>query len=289
MPGDHGGAEAADQQRDHGKDTRLGEHRDADRQADTQQALDHRPLRPVETAEQFTRLVRRRPALPTGHAQRHDPHHDRRGPTAADAAHGRDTEVAINEDVVQRNIQRQPAQTQHHRRAGTAQAIAETAQHMVNGDGRQAAGDAMQILHARANQFGVDLHDAQNRFGTEQNAGRHQPHHQRQPQRLTHDRADFAVGAGAETLGDFRRGGQQSTGHQQEHRHPDRITQGHGGQVTRPDPPGHHGIDEPHGRGRQLRDHDRQRQGEQVLQLEANTGRAIEGRGGGAVGHRIQG
>ncbi len=49
VPGDHGGAEAADQQGDDREDARLGEHGNADGQADAQQALDHRPLRPVET------------------------------------------------------------------------------------------------------------------------------------------------------------------------------------------------------------------------------------------------
>ncbi|MNR56301.1 hypothetical protein D3C85_1768480 [compost metagenome] len=92
---------------------------------------------------------------------------------------------------------------------------------MVEGDGRQTAGDAVQVLHARADQLRIDVHEVQDRLGAEQHAGRHQPHHQGQPQCLTHNRADFTVSAGAKTLGDFWRGGQQGAGHQQKHRHPD--------------------------------------------------------------------
>ncbi|MNP06241.1 hypothetical protein D3C76_982150 [compost metagenome] len=97
------------------------------------------------------------------------------------------------------------------------------------------------------------------------------------------------MGAGTEALGDFRRGGQQRAGHQQEHRHPDRVAQRHRRQVARPDPAGHHRIDEAHRRGGQLRDHDRQGQAEQVFQLQADPGGAGEGRAGGVVGHGVQG
>ncbi len=123
-------------------------------------------------AEQLARSIDAAPSAPAGHAQGHHPHHDRRGPAAADAAHGRHAEVAIDEHVVQRNVQRQAAQAQDHRRAGAAQAITEAAQHMVERDRRQAAGDAVQVMHAGADQFGIDLHHAQDRLGAQQQAGR---------------------------------------------------------------------------------------------------------------------
>jgi len=197
------------------------------------------------------------------------------------------TPRAINEHVVQRDIQRQGTQTEDHCRAGATHAVAEAAQHVIERDRWQTGGNAVQVLHARRDQFRVDLHDVQDRLGSDQHAGGHQADHQRQPQRLTHNRSDFAVSAGAEALGHFWRGRQQGAGHQQKHRHPDRIAQRHGGEVSRPDAAGHHGIDEAHGGGRQLRDHDRQRQGKQVFQLQANPGRAVERACGGGVSYGI--
>ncbi|MNQ80554.1 hypothetical protein D3C85_955390 [compost metagenome] len=123
----------------------------------------------------------------------------------------------------------------------------------------------------------------QDRFGAEQDAGRHQTHHQRQPQRLTHDRANLAVRAGAEALGDFRRGGQQCAGHQQKHRHPDRVAQRHGSQVARANTASHDRIDEAHGGGCQLRDDDGRGQGEQATQFCMDAGRASQG-GFGSIG-----
>ncbi|MNY56486.1 hypothetical protein D3C86_1925690 [compost metagenome] len=75
--------------------------------------------------------------------------------------------MAIDEDVVQRNVQRQPAQAQDHGRARAAEAVTEAAQHMVDSDGGQAAGDAVQVLHARVDQLGIDFHQVQDRFGAE--------------------------------------------------------------------------------------------------------------------------
>ncbi|MNL08183.1 hypothetical protein D3C87_1288900 [compost metagenome] len=181
MPGHDSGAEAADQQGDHGEDARLGEHRDADGQADAQQAFDHRPLRPVETAEQLARLIGWRPTLPSGHAQGHHPHDDGSGPAAADATHGRDAKVAIDEDVVQWNVQGQAAQAKHHGRAGAAQAVTETAQYAIESCGGKAAGNTVQVLHARTDQLRVNLHDVQNGFGVQQCSRCQEPDQQRQP------------------------------------------------------------------------------------------------------------
>ena len=208
MAGDHCGAQAADQQGDHREDARFGKDRDADRQANAQHALDHRPLRPIETLEQLAALVRRPPARPACQAEHHHPHRNARGPAAAHAAHGRHSQMAIDEDVVQRDIQRQPAQAHDHARSCAAQAIAETAQHVIHRNGRHACGDAVQVAHGRFDQVRFNLHRVQDGFGAEQQQRRDDADHHRQPQGLAHQWPDLAVLACAEALGDFRRGGQ---------------------------------------------------------------------------------
>ncbi|MNY11882.1 hypothetical protein D3C86_1449340 [compost metagenome] len=105
MPGHHGGAETADQQGDDREDAGLGEDGDTDRQANADQALDHGPFRPVEAHQHTGAGIERGPEGPAGHAQRHEPHHDAAGPAATNTAQGRCAEMAIDQRVVQRDVQ----------------------------------------------------------------------------------------------------------------------------------------------------------------------------------------
>ena len=278
----HGGAEAADQQGDHREDAGFSEHGDTDGQADTEQSLENRPLRPFKMAVHLTRLIDRTAHRPDHHAQGHEPHHDRRGPAATHAAHGRHAKMAVDEDVVERNVQCQRDQAQHHARPGFAQPVTEPAQDAVNRHRGHAAGNPVQIAHARLDQVGGDLHPVQQRFGNHQDPGRAQPGDERQPQGLAHNRADFAMGVGAITLGDFRGGGQQNPRHQQKHRHPHRVAQRHRCQIARPDAPGHHGVDKPHGRRGHLGNDDGKRQGKQGAHFCAHPRRAAD-RGGSKI------
>ncbi|MNF28653.1 hypothetical protein D3C84_93380 [compost metagenome] len=123
----------------------------------------------------------------------------------------------------------------------------------------------------------------QDRFGIEQQRTGADPHGNRQPQGLTHQGADLGMLAGTEALGDFRGGGQQNAGHQQKHRHPDRVAQRHGSQVARANTASHDRIDEAHGGGCQLRDDDGRGQGEQATQFCMDAGRASQG-GFGSIG-----
>ncbi|MNF65772.1 hypothetical protein D3C84_475470 [compost metagenome] len=165
--------------------------------------------------------------------------------------------MAINEDVVQWNVQGQAAQAKHHGRAGAAQTVTETAQYAIKSCGGKAAGNTVQVLHARADQLRVNLHDVQNGFGVQQCSRCQEPDQQCQPQRLSNQWTDFTVSAGPETLGDFGGSGQQGAGHQQKDRHPDRVAQGNRREVARTESAGHHRIDETHRRSSELRDHDR--------------------------------
>ncbi|MCY1423944.1 hypothetical protein D9M71_396720 [compost metagenome] len=271
MPGDHCGPQPADQQGDHGEDARFGEHRDANGAADGEQAFDHRPLRLVESAEQLARFVRRRASHPTQHAQQHEPHHQAAGPTAAHATQGRQAKVAVDQDVVEWNVEQQSADAQHHARAGAAQAIAEAAQHVVDGNGGEAESDALEVTHARVDQVFVHAHQLQYRAGVDQQQGAAEAHDQGEPERLAHQRADLLQFASAEALGHLGGGGQENAGHQQEHRNPDGVAQGYGGQVAGADAAGHHCIDEAHGGVGKLGDHDGCGQLEQRAQLKAGA------------------
>jgi len=138
----------------------------------------------------------------------------------------------------------------------------------------------VQVAHGRLDQVGLDLHGMQDRLGAQQQQRAAEADHHGQPQRLAHQRPDLGEFARAITLGNFRRGGQQSTGHQQVHRDPDRITQAHRRQVLRAHAPGHHRIDEAHRGGCQLANHDRQGQRQQATHFPADAGGAGEGSGG---------
>ena len=283
----HRGTQAANQQRNHRKYARLGKDRDADRQAHAEQALEDRPFWPFKMAVDLARLVDGASISPGRHAQRHKPHHNGRGPAAAHATHCRNAKVAIDKDVVDRDIQGQGAEPQDHAWPGFAQAITEIAQHAIQAHGGHAAGDPVQVPHAGCNQLRIDLHQVQQRFCADQDQRRTQAGDQGQPQGLAYDRADFAVGIGAKTLGDLGGGRQQNTRHQQKHWHPDRVAQCHGGQVPRADAPGHHRIDKAHGRGGDLRNDDGERQRQQRAHFGAHPCRAADSNGGGGLGHRV--
>ena len=165
--------------------------------------------------------------------------------------------MAVDEDVIQRNIQRQTTQAEHHAWAGSAQAVAEAAQHVEQCRGGKTAGNPPKVLHAGLDQHRVDFHQVQHRFGAQQQRRRDQPDRQRQPQCLTHQRADFCGMTGPMMLCNLGRGRQQDSGHQQVNRHPDRVAQGHGCQIPWADTARHHRIDEAHGGVGQLSDHDR--------------------------------
>ena len=178
MARDNRRPQAGDQQRDHGKDAGFSKHGHANRHAYAEQAFDNCPFWPFKVAIDLARLVDRPAVGPNHHAHGHEPHHDGRRPATANAAHGGHAEVAVDKHVVNRDIQRQPQETQYHARLGLAQTIAETAQYTVNPYGRHATGDTVQIAHARLNQFWRYVHYMQQRFGADQQKGGTQPGNQ---------------------------------------------------------------------------------------------------------------
>ena len=156
---------------------------------------------------------------------------------------------------------------------------------MVQRRRREAQGDALEVQQARPDQFRAHFHQAEDRLRQPpQHRPRQRSDQQRQPQRLAHQRPGAGLVAGAVALGDLGRGGEQGAGHQQEHRDPDRVAQRHRCQVVRTGAPGHHRIDEAHGGGRQLRDHDRRGEGQQFLEFGADAQATGKGQGGAVHG-----
>ena len=165
MPGDHGGAERADQQGDHREDARLGEYRDTDRHADRQQPAEFGPGGAVKTLEQPAGSVIFGTAYPEQHGQGHEQHDQPGCPAAADAAHGRHAELAVDEDVIERDVQQQAEDADHHAGPSVPEAVAVAAQHLVQRHRRKAARHGAQIGHAGFDQCLLDLQQMQHRLG----------------------------------------------------------------------------------------------------------------------------
>gem|GEM_PF-6372971 len=242
----------------------------ADGHADRQQATKHRPARALEVGEQLACLIGRRTLHPDGHGGQHEQHHQCRGYAATHTTQRRHTELAVDEHVVQRDVQQQAENADDHARPWVTQSVAEATQYLIQRHGREAAGDGAQVCHGWIDQGGFDLHQMQHRLRV--------PHQQctadadanAHPQGLAHQRADFGVMPGAEALGNVGCGGQGNAADQQVDRHPDRVAQRDGSQVVRTDAAGHHGIDKAHGSAGQLSDHHGQGEGEEGAQFKAD-------------------
>ncbi|MNH19996.1 hypothetical protein D3C79_797480 [compost metagenome] len=129
--------------------------------------------------------------------------------------------MAVDQHVVQRNVQQQAQAANDHAWTGAAETIAVAAQYVVQGDTGKAEGDALQITHARIDQLRVDVHHLQDRLGADQQGAGNQADTHCQPQGLAYQWADLALLACTKALCHFRGGGQEDAGHQQEHRNPD--------------------------------------------------------------------
>ncbi|MNH19150.1 hypothetical protein D3C79_788760 [compost metagenome] len=181
------------------------------------------------------------------HRQQHGPEHDGGGHAAADPAEFRHAEVAVNEDVVGGDVDRQPDKPDHHGGHGMGEPLAEVAQHLEQHEGGQAPQDGVQVTGGLLRHHGIHIHELQRQRTEVECQHGDGGHHQRQPEALVHGRADLVPFAGPVELGNDGGERHDDALHQQDDRQPEAGGHRHGGEIHGADLTRHHGIDEVHG------------------------------------------
>ena len=181
------------------------------------------------------------------HRQQHGPEHDGSGYAAADAAEFRHAEVAVNEDVVGGDVDREPHEPDHHGRHGVGEPLTEVAQHLEHHEGGQAPQDGVQVAGSLGRHDGIHVHELQCQ-GAEVEC-----HHgdgrddEGEPEALVHGGAHLVLLASAVELGNDGGEGHDDALHQQDDRQPEAGRHRHGGKIHGAHLSRHHGIDEVHG------------------------------------------
>ena len=196
---------------------------------------------------------------PSQRPRQHQPGFDHQRPGAADTSQCRQPELAVHQRPVERNLERQASQLYHHHRArfrdrrGPRVENAEQQHGGHRPDQRDQIGAHVcrhGLAHARQGDEGA---------GFEQQQRAWQRHQRGEPCALSHVVRDFRAATCPEVLGDGRRERQQHAHRAHEDREIDRGAKPHHRQRARRVVPGHHGVDDTVGHGRELRDQHRPR------------------------------
>ena len=152
------------------------------------------------------------------HRQQHGPQHDGRGHATTHPAQFRHAEVAVNEDVVGGNIDRQPDKADHHGGHGVGEPLTEVAQHLEQHERGKPPQDGMQIAGGLGRHHRLHIHELQRQRAVIKRNHRQRGDDQCQPEALMNGRANCLPFTGTIELGDD--GGQRHDDplHQQDHR-----------------------------------------------------------------------
>src|SRR5690606_36103781 len=173
--------------------------------------------------------------------------HDGGGHPTTDTAEFWHAKMAVDEDVVGGNIDRQPDETYHHGGHGVGESLTEVAQNLEQHEGGQPPQDGMQIAGSLGGHDGVHVHELQGQRAEIERYHGDGSNHERQPEALMHGRADLFPFASPVELGDDGGERHYDALHQQYDRQPEAGGDRHGRQIHGADLPRHHGIDKVHG------------------------------------------
>ncbi len=223
MAGDRDDPQRRNQQRHHGEQRDFKEQRQRHRHADADQALQRRPVRAAEIARLAFDVALRRCALHVpAHHQEHKPVDAAGGDAAADAAQLRHTELAVDKDVVDRDIHQQAEEADHHAGLGFGQPFALVAHHLEEQVTRRPPHDGVQITDGFIRQLRIDVvHHVDDELAVIQHHDQQHGHAGGQPKTLAHLVSDAIAPPGAVELGDNRSQRQQQAVAEQDGRQPD--------------------------------------------------------------------
>ncbi len=123
MPGDVNDPQRRNQQRHDGEERHFEKQRERNRQAQLYQTLNDGEIRFAEALCVMNIAHRTRAAHPEEHAEKHNPVNRCRRHAAADTAELRHTKVAVDKNVVHRNVDQQTDKSHYHTRLGFRQSF----------------------------------------------------------------------------------------------------------------------------------------------------------------------
>ena len=246
----------------------FDEERDGDRAADPNQSHELGTIRVRPAAKHPIAAKLAQPKHDRQQARGHEPHRQgARHATAHRAQFGQPPD-AIHQKVVAHDIHRQRQQADPQRRAGLPQPFHVIAQHIEQRLPRQPPGNRQQIPLGEGTQFGRRADKVKQRIGRDpDNRHRPQRHQQTQPQPLPDQFRHFASPPRSVQLRNGRGDRQDQADGDHIEWQPDVPTNGHGGEIARAEPAGHHGIDGIHRDLGQLRPDERRSEHEQRPRL----------------------
>ncbi len=141
---------------------------------------------------------------------------------AADAAEFRHAELAVDEDVVDRDIHQQAEEADHHAGLGFRQPLALVAHHLEEQVARRPPHDGVQVADGFIRQLRIDVvHHVDDELAVIQHDDQQYGDAGGQPKTLAHLMADTIAAAGTVELSDNRGQRQQQTVAEQDGRQPD--------------------------------------------------------------------
>ena len=257
MPGNDGGTQLRNQQRNQRERGDFDEIGEAHRQAEAHQFAHRRPLRWLPAMSQA--IGGERPAAQqVDHAAGQGKPVDQRvrDATADDTQPGLSV-PAIDQQPGQHAVQQGCAERDAHQRPGLAKGIAEGIKGAVAECRRDTPGMHHQIGTRLGLHLGLNLRQGQQRIRMpqQQDAGNRQQ--QRQPEALLQGGGNFRVTPGPFELGDHRRHGVEDAGERKSDRHVDATTHRDGRQIAGAVMTEQGRVDHHHAHRRQLGDQHR--------------------------------
>ncbi len=262
-------AEPADQERDHREHRELEKDGEPDGTAQLEQPPQLRRIGRGHLGEQ-ARLADARARHHHRQHQKLDPQHHHAGPSAADAAHGRNAGAPVDEVVIEGNFQQQADERDEHRRQGPRHPLAHVAQPQVAQQRQGAPGQGAEIRSGDGHGLRIDAEPQVHELGVAVQQYQQRAAHQGDPARLAGDFAGLAAAAGAVELGNRGYQRHDHAAKQHDGRPEDIAAEGDAGKIRGAVAAGHDRVRHAHAHLRELREDDGHGKAQQVPELDAD-------------------
>ena len=267
MPGDHHWPQRRQEQCNYRKHAGFHEDGEADGHADAQDVANAGPVGLHPIGNQMKLAEGLAAVQVDQHGDGGDTVGDGCGPATANAAHGGKPEFAVNEDVVQRQINQGAENGKRHDHPGMSQTVGQAPEGVNQQQGGYAPGKGVQITLGDAGGVRVEFQQGQDGVDIGQQQRHHHGAGRRNVDALPGGGHDLLGGAGTVVAGNDRLQGAEHTHEKQEKRHPQAAADTHGREIFGTGVAGHHGIDHTIGHLRHLGNQNRAAQNSQGFPL----------------------